>query len=763
VAYAFKHGDRPIDGLTIQRAVGRGGFGEVYYAVTDSGKEVAVKYLRDNAEVELRGISHVINLKSPHLITIYDVRHTSQGEPLVIMEYVSGPSLRDLLIAEPQGLGPQKTAFFVKGIAAGLGYLHDRGIVHRDLKPGNIFYDDGYVKIGDYGLSKHISVSAASANTISVGTVHYMAPEIGTGSYTRSIDIYALGVMMYEMLTGRLPFTGASMGEILMRHLRDVPDVSGLPEPFAHIVARCLEKDPEKRYADVNELLDELLAADGIDAQLKSFDASVLTQTPRVVPGYDPDRTVTTPPRPVPLDAREALPPLPQVPPAPDEVLHGKAARKAAKLRKKMEKKAAKIRRAREKLERIDQHIEAAAGFGDVVERIERGIERLDERLGGGRKARRWGNLWAGVFVLFGIAGGMAIAADSGDVFAVLLLYLGGAALGALFCYRFLARRAIGDAGLYDRLAYGATGFVCMLPALAAASESQPALRGLIVVLTVMLMLFDWNQRIELGRRQVIEGGPIFWHGLAGLLVAGLTGSADGMDAGVLSAGLLVVVQMLAGYRPAPPLSSSRGPQQPPAGAAAAGNAAAAWPAPQPPAASEGAAVMPEPGRAGVAAQDADVPQRSTPRAAVEQPHERRGWGRWLAVPAAVVAGVLAFFSLSSFAEQPPPVTGAAARGVIGGLLGPAAVVFAVLMAGRFRRGGVLHGLRGGIGACFVLGAVALAAFPFQQSWSTLFNRGPQPLVQAGQVHELILPAVSMALGIVLLAWPARRNRPIVV
>ena len=131
--YTFKHGDRPLEGLTVQRAVGRGGFGEVYYALADSGKQVALKYLRENPEIELRGIAHVMNLKSPHLITIYDVRRTAAGEPFVVMEYVSGPSLRELLLAEPGGLGVQKAAFFLDGLAKGLSYLHERGIVHRDL------------------------------------------------------------------------------------------------------------------------------------------------------------------------------------------------------------------------------------------------------------------------------------------------------------------------------------------------------------------------------------------------------------------------------------------------------------------------------------------------------------------------------------------------------------------------------------------------------------------------------------------------------
>ena len=175
LAYTFKHGDRPLAGYTIQRGVGRGGFGEVYYAVSDAGREVALKYLRDNPEVELRGVSACMNLNSPNLIQIFDVKQGQEGDYFIIMEYMAGPSLRDLLIAEPKGLGPQRAAYLIREIARGLGYLHDRGIVHRDLKPGNLFYEDGCVKIGDYGLSKYISTSRHSAQTSSVGTVHYMA------------------------------------------------------------------------------------------------------------------------------------------------------------------------------------------------------------------------------------------------------------------------------------------------------------------------------------------------------------------------------------------------------------------------------------------------------------------------------------------------------------------------------------------------------------------------------------------------------------
>ncbi|MBN1510451.1 MAG: serine/threonine protein kinase [Phycisphaerae bacterium] len=278
MAFAFKHGDRPLEGHTIQRAVGRGGFGEVYYAISDGGREVALKYLRENPQVELRGVSHCINLKSPHLVTIFDVRKNADGEYFIIMEYVGGPSLRDLLVAEPNGLGVQKAAFFLRELAKGLSYLHDRGIVHRDLKPGNVFYDDGYVKIGDYGLSKFISVSRHSVQTTSVGTVHYMAPEVGSGHYSRGIDIYALGVMLYEMLLGRVPFEGGSMGEVLMKHLTAQPSVDELPEPFAHVIRKALAKDPNERYQTVDEMVQEIFDVSDVQQSLAGFNPTSLTQ-----------------------------------------------------------------------------------------------------------------------------------------------------------------------------------------------------------------------------------------------------------------------------------------------------------------------------------------------------------------------------------------------------------------------------------------------------------------------------------------------------
>lgn len=280
-SYRYQRGDRPLEGYTIEHAVGRGGFGEVYYAVSDSGKQVALKAVQNYEDIELRGSSHCMNLKSPHLVSIFDVRHSERGDPFVIMEYVSGPSLRELLDDSPEGLGPQKSAWFIREIAKAVSLLHDNGIVHRDLKPHNVFFEDGYVMIGDYSLSKVITTSHRSGHTLTVGTVHYMAPEISLGRYDRTVDIYAMGVLLYEMLTGKPPFLGESMGEVLMKHMSQEVDVSSLPPSFAAVVQKAMARDPETRYQSADEMVEALFGAEAVRDGASGFDPGSLTMIAR--------------------------------------------------------------------------------------------------------------------------------------------------------------------------------------------------------------------------------------------------------------------------------------------------------------------------------------------------------------------------------------------------------------------------------------------------------------------------------------------------
>ncbi len=253
--YTFGSGARPLDGYTIKRAIGRGGFGEVYYATSDSGKEVALKLILRNLDVERRGVVQCMNLKCPNLLTIFDLKTNDAGDAFVVMEYVAGPSLASVLKQHPGGLALSEVRDWLKGLVEGVAYLHDHGIVHRDLKPANLFMEEGIVKIGDYGLAKLITPSQGTEHSESIGTCHYMAPEIGSGKYHKPIDVYAIGVILYEMLTGRVPFEGETVNEVLMKHLTARPDISMLAEPYKAIVAKALAKDPNQRTGRLYDLL----------------------------------------------------------------------------------------------------------------------------------------------------------------------------------------------------------------------------------------------------------------------------------------------------------------------------------------------------------------------------------------------------------------------------------------------------------------------------------------------------------------------------
>ncbi len=251
--FIYSSGDRPLAGYVIKRGIGQGGFGEVYYAVSEAGKEVALKLVRGNAEVELRGMQQCINLKHQNLVSLYDIKVDDRGDNWVIMEYVAGESLSHVLNRHPEGLPVDQALTIFNDLCLAMQALHDSGIVHRDLKPANVFIENNLVKVGDYGLCKFISGTQKSPQTQSIGTVHYMAPEISTGNYGKQVDVYAAGVMMYEMLTGKLPFDGETVGEILMKHLTSQPDLTPLPKEFVGVIGKALTKNPVERYQTFTE------------------------------------------------------------------------------------------------------------------------------------------------------------------------------------------------------------------------------------------------------------------------------------------------------------------------------------------------------------------------------------------------------------------------------------------------------------------------------------------------------------------------------
>jgi serine/threonine protein kinase len=252
--FTYRCGQQPLPGYTIKRGIGWGGFGEVYFAVSDSGKEVALKWVRSNLDVELRGIQQCLNLKHPNLVHLYDLRTDAVGHHWLVMEYVSGESLSTIMSRHPNGLAPELAGEWFQGIASAIHYLHEHGIVHRDLKPGNIFLEAGVIKVGDYGLCKLIGESQHAGLTQNVGTVHYMAPEVSTGNYNRQIDVYAAAVILYELLTGGVPFDGHSAGEIQMKHLTSTPNLAPLPVSLRPVIERALAKNPANRYASMAEM-----------------------------------------------------------------------------------------------------------------------------------------------------------------------------------------------------------------------------------------------------------------------------------------------------------------------------------------------------------------------------------------------------------------------------------------------------------------------------------------------------------------------------
>jgi hypothetical protein len=259
--FTYRCGQQPLPGYTIKRGIGWGGFGEVYFAVSDSGKEVALKWIRSNLDVELRGVQQCLNLKHPHLVHLYDLRTDAVGQNWLVMEYVSGEPLSSIITRHPNGLAPELACEWFQGLAGAVHYLHEHGIVHRDLKPGNIFLENGVIKVGDYGLCKLIGESQHAGMTQNVGTVHYMAPEVTTGNYNRQIDIYAAGVMLFELLTGHVPFDGHTAGEVQMKHLTSTPNLEGLPPALKTVIERALAKNPANRYASMADMSRRVQAA----------------------------------------------------------------------------------------------------------------------------------------------------------------------------------------------------------------------------------------------------------------------------------------------------------------------------------------------------------------------------------------------------------------------------------------------------------------------------------------------------------------------
>lgn len=267
-----KYIGKKLDGrYEITELIGEGGMAEVYKGVdVIDNKSVAIKILKkEYAENEeflrrFRNESKAIAVLShPNIVRIYDVGFSEQLQ-YIVMEYIEGITLKEY-IEEEQVLTWKDTVHFVIQILRALQHAHDKGIVHRDIKPQNIMmFDDGTIKVMDFGIAKFAREEGKTATDQAIGSVHYISPEQAGGNVTDAkSDIYSVGAMMYEMLTGQKPFDSDNPVSIAVMHIHDIPERPrainpDIPDGLEEIVLRAMEKDPLDRYQSTDEMLDDI-------------------------------------------------------------------------------------------------------------------------------------------------------------------------------------------------------------------------------------------------------------------------------------------------------------------------------------------------------------------------------------------------------------------------------------------------------------------------------------------------------------------------
>lgn len=269
------------DKYQIQRCIGRGGMGAVYVAQhTKFTKRVAVKVLlqglvethpdalmrfRREAEASAR-------IKHPNAVPVTDFGQTDEGLYYLVMDYIEGRTLRNVLESEKR-FSPSRAVYFANQICAAIGAAHNAGVYHRDLKPDNVIVEKidnrEIAKVLDFGIAKLGDSQQTNITDTGalLGTPNYMSPEQCTSSEVdHRIDIYSLGVMLYQMLVGDLPFRAANAAGVILMHVSQAPKPlrahnPNIPEALEYVVLRALEKDPRKRQASVMELAEQLEAA----------------------------------------------------------------------------------------------------------------------------------------------------------------------------------------------------------------------------------------------------------------------------------------------------------------------------------------------------------------------------------------------------------------------------------------------------------------------------------------------------------------------
>ncbi|OCA83877.1 Stk1 family PASTA domain-containing Ser/Thr kinase [Pseudobacillus wudalianchiensis] len=255
----------------IIKMIGGGGMANVYLAQDMIlEREVALKVLRldfVNEEEFLRRFQReaqsATSLVHPHIVNIYDVGE-EEGINYIVMEYVDGMTLKQY-IQQYSPIPVEKTIDIMKQLASAIAFAHHNSIIHRDIKPHNILMDrDGNVKITDFGIAMALSATSITQTNAVLGSVHYISPEQARGGMaTKKSDIYALGIVMFELLTGQLPFSGESAVSVALKHLQvETPSVKrwnpAIPQSVENIVLKATAKDPFHRYASLEEMEQDL-------------------------------------------------------------------------------------------------------------------------------------------------------------------------------------------------------------------------------------------------------------------------------------------------------------------------------------------------------------------------------------------------------------------------------------------------------------------------------------------------------------------------
>jgi serine/threonine-protein kinase len=261
----------------ILRKLGSGGMANVYLAEDEElGRRVAIKilnerYAGDDLFIERfrREAKSAAGLSHPNIVSIYD-RGEAEGTYYIAMEVIEGRSLKELIMTH--GALPVHTAIgYAKQLLEALRFAHRHGIIHRDIKPHNVLVsadqqvkaNEPRLKVTDFGIARHGASQMTEAGSI-MGTAQYLSPEQARGApVTAASDLYSAGVVLYEMLTGKVPFTGDSAIEIAMKHVNELPKPPSslrpeIPPELDQIVLRALAKDPEDRYQTAEEFIEDL-------------------------------------------------------------------------------------------------------------------------------------------------------------------------------------------------------------------------------------------------------------------------------------------------------------------------------------------------------------------------------------------------------------------------------------------------------------------------------------------------------------------------